>query len=114
MSLTYHLVPRAFWEAQDTTQDYQPEPMQAGREAFIHCTDGADNLAATANRFYRQTPGEMLALLIDLERVEALVKYEDAGHIYPHIYGALNRDAVVGIVTMPRTADSQEFLPPGT
>jgi uncharacterized protein (DUF952 family) len=85
--------------------------MQAGREAFIHCTDGALNLAATANRHYRHTTGDFIALVIDLGKVTAPAKYEDAGQIYPHIYGPLNRDAIIGLVEVPRTSEG-EFLPP--
>lgn len=109
---TYHLVPHAFWQAQNPDSDYQPEPMQAGRENFIHCTDGAFNLAATANRYYRNVPGDFVALLLDLAKVKAPVKYEDTGQIYPHIYGSLNRDAIVKVVPMPRAVAGQEFLPP--
>lgn len=112
MSLTYHLVPLAFWEAQDLQSDYRPEPMQAGREDFIHCTDGAENMAATANRYYRAVPGQFILLVIDLDKVKSPVKYEDTNHIYPHIYGSLNRDAIVKIVPIPRAADGLEFLAP--
>lgn len=112
MTLTYHLVLQNYWEAQNSQSEYRPEPMQAGREDFIHCTDGAANMAATANRYYRATPGQFILLVIDLDKVKAPVKYEDAGHIYPHIYGPLNRDAIVNIIPMPRAEDGQEFLPP--
>jgi len=109
--LTYHLVLRDFWQAQDSTCDYSPEPVQSGREDFIHCTDGALNLAATANRHYRHTPGDFIALVIDLAKVTAPAKYEDVGQIYPHIYGPLNRAAIISLVEVPRTSEV-EFLPP--
>ena len=109
---TYHIVPRVFWEAQDESVDYRPEPMQAGREAFIHCTDGANNLADTANRHYHNVQGDFVALILDLSKVKAPIKYEDANRIYPHIYGPLNRDAIVKVVSVARVADTQDFLPP--
>ena len=109
--LTYHLVPRDYYEAQDATQDYRPEPMIAGREDFIHCTDGAQNLADTANRYYTLVPGDFLALVIDLARLNAPARYDAPSRIFPHIYGPLNRNAIVEIVPVPRQPDGR-FLPP--
>ncbi len=108
---TYHLVPVAFYQAQPTDQDYRPEPVQAGRENFIHCTDGAENLAATGNRYYSADPQPFCVLVIDLAKVQAPVVYEDPNRIFPHIYGPLNRDAIVAVQSIQRTADGK-FLPP--
>ncbi len=109
--LTYHMVPREYYEAQDSQQDYKPEPMQAGREAFIHCTDGAENLAATGNRFYTADRREFIALLLDLAKLTSPVRYEDPNRIFPHIYGPLNREAILKIVPFPRDEQGR-FLPP--
>ncbi len=109
--LTYHLVPHEYYEAQDPQQAYRPEPMSAGRENFIHCTNGADNLAATANRYYTADPRDFIALIIDLARLASPAIYEDPGRIYPHIYGSLNRDAIVAITSIPRD-ESGRFQPP--
>jgi hypothetical protein len=46
-----------------------------------------------------------------LSLVQPEIRYEDPEHIYPHIYGPLNRDAIVTIVPMLRNADGT-FLPP--
>ena len=108
---TFHLVPLEYYEAQPAEQDYQPEPVRAGRENFIHCTDGAKNLADTGNRYYTADPREFLALLIDKSKVNAPVIYEDPNRIFPHIYGPLNRDAIVAIKVIPRDEQGR-FLPP--
>jgi uncharacterized protein (DUF952 family) len=62
-----------------------------------------------ANRFYKNVQGDVLILVIDPRRVKAEVKYEPPAHpepdpnsplnsiLFPHIYGALNLDAVVEI-----------------
>jgi len=52
-----------------------------------------------------------IALVIERARIEPEVRYEDDARIYPHIYGALNRDAIVSIVPLLREADGT-FLPP--
>lgn len=107
--MTYHIVPGAYYRDCDASQPYTPEPFE--REGFIHCTDGAENVAATANRYYVADRRMYIALVIDKSLVQPEIRYEDPEHIYPHIYGPLNRDAIVTIVPMLRNADGT-FLPP--
>jgi uncharacterized protein (DUF952 family) len=108
---TYHLTPRAYWEAQPPDADYTPEAFAA--DGFIHCTTGAHNLIDTANCYYRDDPRDFVAVLIDLSKVRAEVRIEgataQAAGIYPHIHGALNRDAVVDVQSLIRTG-SGEFV----
>ena len=44
-------------------------------------------------------------LVIDKEKVDAEIKYEDPERIYPHIYGPLNRDAIASTVPVKRVED---------
>ena len=106
---TFHLVAGTYYRDCDASQPYIPESFAA--EGFIHCTDGADNLAATATRYYAGDQRMYIALVIDKARVLAEIRYEDPARIYPHIYGPLNRDAILTIVPMLRNADGS-FLPP--
>jgi uncharacterized protein (DUF952 family) len=108
---TYHLVAAAYYRDCDAGAAYVPEAFAA--DGFIHCTDGAQNLADVANRYYRGDQRMYVALVIDKARVAAEIRYEDADGIYPHIYGPLNRDAIVSIVPLLREADGT-FLPPVT
>ena len=101
----YHLVPREEFEALDPSADYLP--VAFAREGLIHLTDGANELIDVGNRYYRSDPRPYLALHIDLARVHAPVRYEDPRRAYPHVYGPLNRDAIVGILDVQR-------LPTGT
>ena len=109
MSITFHIVPQAYFDTQDPNADYTPRDF--AREGFIHCTDGAAEMALTANRYYRADPAPYYYLAIETARVIAPIKYEDARQIYPHIFGALNRDAIVSIQIARRNAEGA-FLPP--
>src|SRR4051812_46661188 len=100
---TYHLVPQPYFESQDPAADYRPEAFE--REGFIHTTDGDDELILTANRHCKTDPRPYLVLELDLTRVVAPVRYDDGRRIYPHIYGPLNRDAILAIRTMRRAED---------
>lgn len=98
--LTFHLTPAEVWHRQANTDAYTPEAYPT--DGFIHCTDGEANLLDVANRYYRADPRDYLVLDIDLSKVIAPVRYEDDNRIYPHIYGPLNPDAVVGIHRVKR------------
>ena len=104
----YHLVPRVEYERQDPAVEYRPDAFAA--DGFIHLTEGADELVAVGNRYYRDDPRPYLALVVDLSRVRAPVHYEDPDRTYPHVYGPLNRDAIVGVRAAPRAPDGS-FLP---
>ena len=98
----YHLVPRTEWEASDPTQPYVPDAF--GSEGFVHCTDGADEVAATANRYFADFQGELLALVLDRARLSAPVRYEDQRAVYPHVYGPIERAAIVHVLTLARNS----------
>ena len=97
---TYHLTPEEVGAGQ--ADAYRPEAF--ADESFIHCTDGEANLLAVANRYYQGDKRPYVVLAVDLDRVAAPVRYEDPDRIYPHIYGALNRDAVVEVRRAVRLA----------
>jgi uncharacterized protein (DUF952 family) len=106
-----HLTPSAWFESLPAEADYLPEGFD--RDGFIHCTREPEVLLEVANAFYRQTPGEMLVLVIDPARVQAEVRFEAAAlrprvpddPLFPHIYGPLNRDAIVAVRPARRAAD---------
>lgn len=103
MDITFHLVPQKYFDALDPHADYVPHDF--ARDGFIHCTDGADEMARTANRYYKADTQAHYYLYIAKARVRAPIRYDAAPHIYPHIYGALNRDAIVAVRTARRATD---------
>jgi uncharacterized protein (DUF952 family) len=106
---TFHLVAAEYYRDCDTGAPYVPAAYEA--DGFIHCTDGAHNLAAVADRYYKDDRRMYIALVIDKTKVSASIVYEDKARIYPHIYGPLNRDAIVTVLPVLRNADGS-FQPP--
>jgi len=109
-------VPAAVWASQPAAADYVPEAFDA--DGFIHCTDGAANLIATANRYYRDDARDYVVLVIVRARIRADVRYEDVARVYPHIYGPLNRDAIERVAPVTRARDGAfvsfaDEAPPG-
>jgi uncharacterized protein (DUF952 family)/uncharacterized protein YciI len=111
MRPTYHLVPADAWTAHDRAVAYAPPSLAA--EGFIHCTDGAEAMVATANRHYRDDPRSFLVLTVDLDAIAAPWRFDDSDRIYPHVYGPIAPAAVLAAVPVPRAADGT-FLAFGT
>lgn len=105
MRPTYHLVPLEAWTAADTIAPYAAASLHD--EGFIHCTDGMIEMVATANRHYRNDPRAFLVLTVDLDATGSPWRIEDERGIYPHIFGTIERRAILRVVPAPRDADGQ-------
>ncbi len=68
-------------------------------ENFIHCSF-AEQLEAVLKRYYKDTD-TVLIMEIEPENLtsELVAEPSTGGEIYPHIYGAINKDAIVNIET---------------
>ncbi|MCL5951003.1 MAG: DUF952 domain-containing protein [Chloroflexi bacterium] len=109
MELTFHLTPRGYFDALDSAVDYIPSEFE--RDGFIHCTDGAEAMAQVATAYYKNNPEPHYYLYIDKDRVRAPIRYDDPDRRYPHIYGPLNRDAILSVRPARRLPDGT-FLAP--
>ncbi len=109
VDVTYHGVPKSYWDTQDVTEPYVPPDFE--REGFIHCTDGREGISTVLTQYYKDDAGAWLILSIDKDRIVAPVKYEDPAGIFPHVYGPLNRDAVVDVRPIGRAPDGTFLLP---
>ena len=85
----FHITKREAWAADES--DYRGDTLDS--EGFIHCSAAAQVDGVAQARFVGE-PGLVL-LTIDPSRVGAEIRYEGGG--FPHIYGPLNRDAVVSV-----------------
>lgn len=103
MPTTFHLALASEWAAEPDAPTYAPSAFE--REGFIHCTDGAEELVATANRYYRGDPGPFVVLEVDLDKLSARVVYEDERRVFPHVYGRLPRASVSAVLPVQRAAD---------
>lgn len=102
MNIIYCLTPAPYWSQFEGQAEYFPRDYE--EEGFIHATKGDELLERVMNRVYASYEGELLLLVIHEDRVTSEVKYEQArdGHLYPHIYGPLNTDAIVEVRRMER------------
>ena len=108
---TFHLVPASHWQNQQTSDRYVPERFED--EGFIHCTDTIEEVVAVGNRYYQTDPRPYLLLEIDCDAVAAPIVYEDAGRLFPHIYGPLELTAVRAAMHAARGPDGRFLAAPG-
>ncbi|MFI0465931.1 MULTISPECIES: cupin domain-containing protein [Saccharopolyspora] len=104
-------------------------------EGFVHCSPDERTTLAVANTLYRETTEPMVALELDPAKLSAPVRWEEpnpappagtpADALFPHVYGPLEREAVIGVryarrdaagrylslETRSRTAEEFDLLP---
>lgn len=101
--LIYHLVPENVWDQARHSAAYVPEAFET--DGFIHCTNGLDPLLIVGNTFYRGDSRSYMVLILKTDLIESEVRYDDADELFPHIYGPLNVDSVIGELNVARGAD---------
>lgn len=95
--MIYHITTEEAWEAQKDLPHYENPSLTS--EGFIHASD-INQLEATLKRFFEGATG-LLILKINALKLTSELKYEKASDgtgIFPHIYGHINKSAVIGQV----------------
>ena len=103
-----HITTRTNWETADTLYIHP----SLDSEGFIHCSR-PEQILLPANEMFRGQTGLVL-LCIDPARVTADIIYEDCyqcGQEFPHIYGPLNKEAVINVVDFPPNPDGTFSIP---
>ncbi len=103
----YHLAPAARWRDWPAGTPYLPA--EYGADGFVHCTAGDGLMLEVANTFYRDAPGDFVLLVIEPDRLTAPLKWERStdglAQLFPHIYGPIDRAAVVEVRPVRRGVD---------
>ncbi|MBC8160520.1 MAG: DUF952 domain-containing protein [Roseiflexaceae bacterium] len=106
MTTIYHLVSQERWRSWPADADYLPA--EYTQDGFVHCTAGDELMLQVANRFYRGVPGQFLLLVLDAEQLTSPLVWErpadELAPLFPHIYGPINRAAIIGERTLLRDA----------
>ena len=90
----YHIVLPEVWEAFNGAL-YENEGLTS--EGFIHCSF-AEQLDAVLDRYYSAAE-RVKVLEIDPSKLTSKLVVEPStnGESYPHVYGPIDRDAIVGV-----------------
>jgi uncharacterized protein (DUF952 family) len=95
--MIYHIAERSVWVSCIDKDEYEPREFE--QDGFIHCA----NLTQVENaaQSYFEGQGDLVLLVIDPDLLESEVAYEnlaDGEELFPHIYGELQKAAVIDVV----------------
>jgi uncharacterized protein (DUF952 family) len=106
-----HITTAQAWQQAQAIGEYRAESLDA--EGFIHCSTPAQ-VCEVGYRYYRGQRG-LILLAINPEHLRAPLMYEGPQDLsygyYPHIYGAINLDAVVGVLPFEPDGSGHFALP---
>ena len=102
-----HTVNQDEFENEIKTGSYGSKSLE--RCGFIHCSDFDTYYLVAPN--FKDDHAEKVILVIDTERLNCTVKWEDGGGLdFPHIYGLLNQEAIIDVVEHLWSAE-REWIP---
>ena len=112
MGVILHLIGAADYAARAG----DPVVVECPPGGFLHLTQGAEVLVQGANSFLRGAPGDFVVLEVEADRLGPALRWEPPdppaapgtamhGKLFPHLYGPLPREAVVGARPAVRAAD---------
>ena len=115
MTIILHITQRQSWQSAQTVGAYRADSLDS--EGFIHCST-TEQVVRVANSFYKGQ-SDLVLLCIETEQLQSPLKWEKpvpetdphSSEVFPHIYGAINLEAVIKIVDFPPDADGAFSLP---
>lgn len=109
MNTIFHITQRQQWQDAKNLGSYRGDTLDT--EGFIHCST-ARQLVKVANKFF-STQKDLVILFIDSDKVQSEIRYElaEVDELFPHIYGALNIDAVFQVIDFEPGEDGLFTLP---
>lgn len=109
-SRIYHICARTAWEDAVRAGRYDGSA-QDQRDGFIHFSTAAQ-VAVSAAKHHAGTTDRVL-LAVDPARVEGEVRWEASrgGALFPHLYGGLRPQEVIGHWDLPLGADGRHVFP---
>ena len=91
----YHVISQKEWESIAKTKFYSPQSLLD--EGFIHFSL-KEQVPGVIERFYKDQTG-LSVLKVEVNKIKSRLEFEmvpDLG-LFPHLYGKLNIDSVIGI-----------------
>lgn len=93
----YHIAEPHAWIAAKEIGEYRAESLN--KQGFIHCST-SDQVLQVANSIYTNRL-DLVLLVIDPTKLNVGLLWEspsEGGEVFPHIYGAVNLDAVLSAI----------------
>ena len=94
----YHITDKTYYDAQMLNKIYYSPTFE--QEKFIHLST-KKQVNSTLKNYYKGVKN-LILLHINVEKLGSKLKYEAAsnGDIFPHIYGPIEREAIISFETL--------------
>jgi uncharacterized protein (DUF952 family) len=111
MHSIFHIASHPQWEVTQASGAYDCESLET--EGFIHCSTHSQ-IIPVAHLFFKGQ-SNLVLLWIDADRLTAELRYDriETGESFPHVYGAINRDAIVQVFDFEPDEQGRFTLPSG-
>ena len=108
----FHIAAAADWRRTLESGTYTTSTVDRtlAEEGFIHASR-RDQVQGVFDRYYRGLDEHLVLLTIDTARLDSEVRVEDVGDdTYPHVYGPINRGAVVDVAPLNRRGGTETLI----
>jgi uncharacterized protein (DUF952 family) len=97
------------WQQAKENGFYTDESLN--NEGFIHMSE-RHQVIKVANYLYKAQK-DLVLLAVDTDKLTSEVRYQQLGtdEPFPHVYGVINVDAVVGVLEFPPNSDGSFDFP---
>lgn len=99
MPIIYHVTTASGWNAAKEKGFYDHPSIKA--EGFIHCSQ--EHQVAGVLKRYFDGQGDLVKLVIDTDKLTSKFVFDwspSTADTFPHVYGPINIDAVVDVVSL--------------
>jgi uncharacterized protein (DUF952 family) len=99
MPIIYHITTKAEWDKAVDKGSYETPSLI--EEGFIHCSH-ENQIAGVLERYFAGKK-DLVKLVIDTDKLNSKYVFEWSPSVqdtFPHVYGAINTDAVIEVVTI--------------
>lgn len=99
MPIIYHVTTADEWISAYQKKSYEAASLKS--EGFIHCSE-EHQVAGVLERYFQEQTG-LVKLVIDTDKLTSRYIQEWSPSVrdtFPHIYGPINIDAVVEVITL--------------
>ena len=99
MPIIYHVTTKAEWSKAEEQGFYEASSLAA--EGFIHCSQ-EHQVAGVLERYFEGQTG-LVKLVIDTDQLTSKFVFDwspSMADTFPHVYGSINLDAVIEVVSM--------------
>lgn len=95
--IVLHATKISNWKKYDKESFFSEDNLQIC--GFLHCAE-ISTFKEVSSRYVANS-SEYIILVIDIDKINSLIKWEkggDNGQLFPHIYGVLNKEAIIMVL----------------